>query len=97
MNHENAPSKNTLSFSKIGIGCWAFGGGEYWGSQDQQDVEEVVHTAIDSGLNLFDTARMYNDGKAISRESAERNPRESRDLFQGFSREGILPYAYPGM
>ena len=64
MNHVNAPSKNTLSFSKIGIGCWAFGGGEYWGSQDQQDVEEVVQTAIDSGLNLFDTARMYNDGKS---------------------------------
>lgn len=59
-----ASPSDALSFQKIGIGCWAFGGGEYWGNQDQKDVENVVHTAIDAGLNLFDTARMYNDGKS---------------------------------
>jgi aryl-alcohol dehydrogenase-like predicted oxidoreductase len=51
-----------LSLSRIGIGCWAFGGGAYWGDQNQKDVDAVVHAAIDLGLNVFDTARMYNDG-----------------------------------
>jgi aryl-alcohol dehydrogenase-like predicted oxidoreductase len=49
-------------WKKIGIGCWAFGGGEYWGDQNQKDVEAVVHAALEHGLNVFDTARMYNDG-----------------------------------
>jgi aryl-alcohol dehydrogenase-like predicted oxidoreductase len=51
-----------LFLSRIGIGCWPFGGGAYWGDQEQKDVDGVVHTAIERGLNVFDTARMYNDG-----------------------------------
>ena len=51
-----------LFWSRIGIGCWPFGGGAYWGDQDQFDVDGVVRTAIERGLNVFDTARMYNDG-----------------------------------
>jgi aryl-alcohol dehydrogenase-like predicted oxidoreductase len=53
---------NQLALSRIGIGCWAFGGGEYWGDQNQRDVETVVHIALEKGLIVFDTARMYNDG-----------------------------------
>jgi aryl-alcohol dehydrogenase-like predicted oxidoreductase len=48
--------------SRIGIGCWAFGGGEYWGDQNQKDVDAVVRMAVERGLNVFDTARMYNNG-----------------------------------
>ncbi|MDR3341362.1 MAG: aldo/keto reductase [Treponema sp.] len=51
-----------LSLSSIGIGCWSFGGGAYWGEQDQRDVDTVVHRAIERGVTVFDTARMYNDG-----------------------------------
>jgi aryl-alcohol dehydrogenase-like predicted oxidoreductase len=51
-----------LRLSRIGIGCWAFGGGEYWGDQNQKDVDAVVHMAVERGINVFDTARMYNDG-----------------------------------
>lgn len=59
---ESFDHHNHLPVSKIGIGCWAFGGGEYWGEQNQQDVDAVVRSAIDAGITLFDTARMYNDG-----------------------------------
>jgi aryl-alcohol dehydrogenase-like predicted oxidoreductase len=51
-----------LVLNRIGIGCWPFGGGAYWGDQNQKDVEAVVHKAVERGLNVFDTARMYNDG-----------------------------------
>ena len=55
---------DNISVSRLGIGCWSFGGGEYWGGQNQKDVEAVVHKAIDNGVNFFDTARMYNDGES---------------------------------
>jgi aryl-alcohol dehydrogenase-like predicted oxidoreductase len=51
-----------IKLSPIGIGCWAFGGGDYWGDQNQKDVDAVVRMAAEKGLNVFDTARMYNDG-----------------------------------
>ena len=34
----------------LGIGCWAFGGGSYWGQQDQKDVNEVVDIVARAGL-----------------------------------------------
>ena len=53
-----------MSISRMGIGCWAFGGGQYWGLQDQTDVNEVVHKAVENDINFFDTARLYNEGKS---------------------------------
>lgn len=29
--------KHSLSLSALGVGCWAFEGGQYWGHQDQKD------------------------------------------------------------
>lgn len=50
----------------LGIGCWSFGGGKYWGDQDQNDVNSVVSRALDIGCNYFDTAEAYNDGTSES-------------------------------
>lgn len=59
--------KNTgLELSVIGTGCWAFGGGEYWGVQNQKDVNDVVHASVDQGVNYFDTAEVYNEGRSES-------------------------------
>jgi aryl-alcohol dehydrogenase-like predicted oxidoreductase len=46
------------------MGCWAYGGGDYWGEQSQQDVNVVVEAALDRGINFFDTAEMYNNGES---------------------------------
>jgi len=63
--------------SRIGIGCWAFGGGVYWGEQNQKDVDAVVRLAQERGINVFDTARMYNDGASeISLGKALRGNRD---------------------
>jgi myo-inositol catabolism protein IolS len=48
----------------LGIGCWSFGGGDYWGPQDQKEVNAIVHRALDCGANYFDTAEAYNDGRS---------------------------------
>lgn len=46
----------------FGMGCWAYGGGDYWGDQSQNDVNDIVSKALDLGINFFDTAEMYNYG-----------------------------------
>lgn len=53
-----------LELSILGAGCWAYGGGEYWGGQDQQSVNRVVHASVDAGINYFDTAEAYNEGRS---------------------------------
>jgi aryl-alcohol dehydrogenase-like predicted oxidoreductase len=58
--------RSDLRVSALGIGCWSFGGGAYWGNQRQEDVDQVVHQAIDRGVNFFDTAEAYNDGASES-------------------------------
>ncbi len=56
--------KSGIAVSSMTVGCWAFGGGDYWGDQSQGDVDGVVHAALDMGINTFDTAEMYNDGES---------------------------------
>lgn len=53
-----------IQLSTLGVGCWSYGGGDYWGKQSQQDVDQVIHSAVERGANFLDTARMYNDGKS---------------------------------
>jgi aryl-alcohol dehydrogenase-like predicted oxidoreductase len=55
-----------LRLSALGMGCWAYGGGEYWGAQNQADVNAVVRAAVDLGITYFDTAEAYNDGRSES-------------------------------
>jgi aryl-alcohol dehydrogenase-like predicted oxidoreductase len=57
---------SSLEFSILGTGCWAFGGGEYWGDQNQKDVNNVVHASVNMGINYFDTAEAYNEGRSES-------------------------------
>jgi aryl-alcohol dehydrogenase-like predicted oxidoreductase len=61
----------------LGLGTWAFGGGSYWGPQDQGDVDDVVSQALEAGITYFDTAEMYNAG--ASEESLGRALRGRRD------------------
>jgi myo-inositol catabolism protein IolS len=57
--------RNTgLELSALGTGCWAFGGGDYWGAQNQKDVNDVVHASVGMGINYFDTAEAYNEGRS---------------------------------
>ena len=55
-----------LSLPVLGVGCFTFGGGTYWGPQSQHDVDAVVGRALELGANFFDTAETYNDGTSES-------------------------------
>jgi len=50
----------------LGMGCWQYGGGEYWGAQGQTEVDAVVRAAVEHGCNFFDTAEAYNQGASES-------------------------------
>jgi aryl-alcohol dehydrogenase-like predicted oxidoreductase len=56
--------KTDIYVSPLTVGCWPFGGGDYWGEQSQHDVNKVVAAALDMGINTFDTAEVYNDGES---------------------------------
>lgn len=53
-----------IQVSPLAVGCWSFGGGAYWGEQSQQSVDAIVASALERGVNLFDTAAMYNGGNS---------------------------------
>jgi aryl-alcohol dehydrogenase-like predicted oxidoreductase len=57
-------SSSGIELPVLGAGCWAFGGGEYWGRQDQDEVNAIVRASLDLGISYFDTAEVYNEGRS---------------------------------
>jgi aryl-alcohol dehydrogenase-like predicted oxidoreductase len=49
----------SLEVSVIGVGCNNFGG-----RIDETRTEEVINAALEQGINFFDTADMYADGRS---------------------------------
>jgi methylglyoxal reductase len=54
-----------IEASVVGMGTWVTGGGAIWG-EDPDDSESIraIHTAIDNGVNLIDTAPAYGFGRS---------------------------------
>jgi aryl-alcohol dehydrogenase-like predicted oxidoreductase len=48
--------------STISFGAWAIGG--TWGSVDDTESMAALHRAVDKGVNFFDTADVYGDGRS---------------------------------
>ncbi len=48
--------------SEIGLGCWAIG--SEWGDVTATDAREVLKASSDNGVNFFDTADVYGDGRS---------------------------------
>ena len=53
-----------IKVSNIALGGWQLSGGLDWGKQDRDTSISTIKTAIDLGINFFDTAEMYGDGEA---------------------------------
>ncbi|HOC67403.1 MAG: General stress protein 69 [Candidatus Hydrogenedentes bacterium ADurb.Bin101] len=56
--------KSGLNVSVIAFGAWQIGDPEFWGDDPQADPDGVVGAAIDAGINLFDTAELYGNGRS---------------------------------
>ena len=64
------PDMNTRLFStsgiaigEIGLGCWQLGGSD-WGNLDDGLAIDILSAAVDSGVNFFDTADVYGNGRS---------------------------------
>ncbi|HEU4728463.1 MAG TPA: aldo/keto reductase [Kofleriaceae bacterium] len=56
-----------LFVSELCLGTMTFGGKEFWsviGTQGQGEVDEMVGTALDAGINFIDTADIYSFGES---------------------------------
>lgn len=61
--------KSGIEVSALGLGCWAIGGPfkfetleAGWGEVDDRESVRAIQTAIDLGVNFFDTAANYGAG-----------------------------------
>lgn len=48
--------------SAVSFGAWAIGG--TWGTVDDEESMAALHRALDLGVNFFDTADVYGDGRS---------------------------------
>ena len=96
----NSLGRTGYSISSIGFGAWAIGG--TWGEVLDEDSLGALHKALDMGVNFFDTADVYGDGRSerlISRLRAERSEpfyvatkagrRLPKQTVEGYSRENL--------
>lgn len=60
-----------IEVSEIGLGCWTLGGLNWvngvpngWANVDEDEAIRAVHYALDQGVNHFDNADVYGNGRA---------------------------------
>ena len=56
-----------MEITRVGIGAWAIGGGDWefgWGPQDDEDSIATIRHALRAGVNWIDTAAAYGFGRS---------------------------------
>lgn len=53
-----------LQVSAVALGCWQLAGDLTWGRQEEGDSLAAVDAALELGINFFDNAEMYGEGRA---------------------------------
>jgi aryl-alcohol dehydrogenase-like predicted oxidoreductase len=63
--------KSNIEISEISLGCWTLGGLNWvdgspngWANVNEREVAEAINYAIDRGVNHFDNADVYGNGRA---------------------------------
>lgn len=70
--------------SEVGFGAWAVGGS--WGAVDDEQSIAAMKRALDVGVNFFDTADVYGDGR--SERLIQRLRRETKAPFHVATKAG---------
>lgn len=73
--HTRAFGRTGWQVSEIGFGAWGIGGSD-WAGADERKAMAALHAALDCGINFFDTADVYGDGRSerlIARLRRERS------------------------
>lgn len=63
--------KTNIEVSEISLGCWTMGGLNWvdgtpngWANVNESEISEAISYAIDNGVNHFDNADVYGNGRA---------------------------------
>lgn len=63
--------KTYVEVSEISLGCWTMGGPNWnegvptgWSNVDENEIREAIYYALDHGVNHFDNADVYGNGRA---------------------------------
>ena len=63
--------RSGIEVSEISLGCWTLGGLNWvngvqngWANVDEAEVRQAIDHALDQGVNHFDNADVYGNGKA---------------------------------
>ena len=89
--------------STVSFGAWAIGGA--WGPADDVESMAALHRALDLGVNFFDTADVYGDGRSeclLARLRRERREpffvatkagrRLNPHVAEGYTRENLTAF-----
>lgn len=60
--------------STVSFGAWAIGGS--WGAVEDEQSIKALHAAVDAGINFFDTADVYGDGRSERLMARLKNERD---------------------
>ena len=92
-----------LDITTIGFGSWAIGGGDWkfgWGHQDDGHSAQVIHEAVEYGVNWIDTAPVYGHGhseevvgRALAEMPAARRPMVFTKCGHPWDDKGDLHYS----
>ncbi len=76
MNYKRL-GKSEVKVSELILGCWAMGG-DYFGATEDAASLEALETSYENGVNTFDTAEIYGDGRSerVVGEAARRIGRD---------------------
>jgi myo-inositol catabolism protein IolS len=81
--------KTGIEVSEVSLGCWTLGGLNWvngtpngWANVEEDDIVDAVRCAVDRGVNHFDNADVYGNGRA------------ERMLARAFERLGLRSDEY---
>lgn len=60
--HLRTFGKSGPRVSEVGLGCWQLGAD--WGDVDDYTAQKVLETAVQNGINFYDTADVYGKGRS---------------------------------
>lgn len=76
-----------LKVSEVSFGTWAIGGS--WGKVGEKEALDALARAMDAGVNFFDTADVYGDGRAERLlQQATKGREDEIYIATKFSRQG---------
>lgn len=96
--------KTGYEVSEISFGAWAIGA--EWGDVKDEESLAALHTAVDAGVNFFDTADVYGDGRSEKLLSQLKKDRAGENIIiatkagrrlplqtvDGYSRENLTEF-----